>query len=180
MESLKYYVATIYSRIFYNAFALAINNHNQIVGWFKCPNSGPANKELNIHYSGLGYGHQLGAPLFLQEEIHAYLWQNNFFTDLGTLGGKSSQATDINDSGQIVGASLNGDILNNNVNNVDTYIVHAFIWENGLMRDLNNLIIDKPKNVELVLATAINNNGQIVGVAKVGTEEHAFLLKPKE
>jgi len=38
---------------------------------------------------------------------HAFLWEDGVMTDLGTLGGTASNATAINDLGQIVGAIFN-------------------------------------------------------------------------
>jgi probable HAF family extracellular repeat protein len=53
------------------------------------------------------------------------MWENGVIRDLGTLGGRSSQAEGIDDQGRIVGASqvASGDY-------------HAFVWEDGKMRDL--------------------------------------------
>jgi probable HAF family extracellular repeat protein len=68
-------------------------------------------------------------------------------TDLGTLGGTTSQARAINDSGQVVGyASLPGDSASD-----------AFLWSNGKMTDLGSL------DGEGSAALAINNSGQVVG-----------------
>src|SRR5262245_19349150 len=50
------------------------------------------------------------------------------FTDLGTLGGSTSSANDINDGGQIVGAAT-----------IATGDEHAFCWDNGAMIDLGTL-----------------------------------------
>jgi probable HAF family extracellular repeat protein len=78
--------------------------------------------------------------------------------DLGTLGGSSSNATGINDIGQIVGRSetASGD-------------VHAFRWENGAMLDLGTL------GGSSSFATGINELGQIVGESeKAPGEDRAF------
>jgi probable HAF family extracellular repeat protein len=70
-------------------------------------------------------------------------------TDLGTLpGGKFSEATDINNSGQIVGISGQG----------ITYLSHAFLYSGGQMIDLGTLPGDNYS-----WATAINDSGTVVG-----------------
>lgn len=66
-------------------------------------------------------------------------------TDLGTLGGDRSEASSINDKGQIVGNSI--------CHNGET---EAFIWEDGKMTHLAEL--DTPS-----YAYSINNKGQVVG-----------------
>jgi probable HAF family extracellular repeat protein len=56
---------------------------------------------------------------------HAVRWENGIARDLGTLGGRSSQAEGIDDQGRIVGMSQ-----------VASGEAHAFVWEDGKMRDL--------------------------------------------
>lgn len=57
---------------------------------------------------------------------HAELYR---LTDLGTLGGSSSSAFGINDTGQVVGSSaIAGDAVQ-----------HAFLYSNGSMADLGTL-----------------------------------------
>jgi len=71
------------------------------------------------------------------------------FTDLGTLGGDRSEATAINESGQIVGGASLPD---------GTF--HAFLFANGVMSDLGTL-----PGYKSSYATAINDRGQIVGTS---------------
>jgi probable HAF family extracellular repeat protein len=70
-------------------------------------------------------------------------------TDLGTLGGGSVIATDINESGQVVGYAhtANGQW-------------DAFVYQDGSMQDLGTF------GGENSIATGINNSGQVVGKAQ--------------
>ncbi len=91
------------------------------------------------------------------EEIHS----------LGTLpGGTQSYAGGVNDLGQIVGEST-----------VSGGELHACIWENGTLQDLNNLIASGSGWV-LNHASAINRSGQISGFGTINSENHGFLLTP--
>jgi len=87
-------------------------------------------------------------------------------TDLGTLGGQFSTARDINDSGAIVGGAL--------IAGDEAY--HAFLYEDGAMHDLNDLI-DPDAGWELVNALGINNRGEIVAVGHCGDADRVVLLR---
>lgn len=91
--------------------------------------------------------------------FQAFVFAGGHMTDLGTLGGFSSQAQAINDNGQIVGWS------NYNFSSQGT---HAFTYQNGTMVDLHTLA---GLNGGSSSATDINNLGQIVGEV----DGHAFL-----
>ena len=78
-----------------------------------------------------------------------------------------SYAYGVNDSGIVVGYS-----------DVDgSGDPHAFIFENGVMLDLNSLI-DPSSGWILTEAYAINGSGEIVGEGLLDGVEHAFLLDP--
>jgi len=80
-------------------------------------------------------------------------------TNLGTLGGNQSYAYGINNSGQVVGNSL--DSSGN---------THAFLYSSGTMTDLGTL------GGSLSWAYAINDSGQVVGDSLNSSgNDHAFL-----
>lgn len=103
--------------------------------------------------------------------MHAFLWQKSTgMIDLGTLPGDvGSDGDGINDLGQVVGGSWDADGND-----------RAYLWQNGVMTDLNTLIPpDSP--LYLIEATGtINDRGQIAGIALVIStgEVHAFLATP--
>ena len=85
-------------------------------------------------------------------------------TDLGTLGGTSSSAYGINNSGQVVGGAT--------TSSSDTYYpYHAFLWQNGSgMQDLGAL----GGSFSSSCAYGINDRGEVVGSGFFSTS-HAFL-----
>jgi probable HAF family extracellular repeat protein len=86
-------------------------------------------------------------------------------SDLGTLtGGDTSWAFGINDDGRVVGTS-----------NVTGGDFRAFIWENGTMYDLNDLL-DPNDTWELRWATDVNNDGEITGWGTNPSSETRALL----
>lgn len=118
-----------------SSVAYGINNASQIVGYSWRPG--------------------------VYDSNHAFLWDNSIMTDLGTLGGSSSQARAINDSAEIVGWSISDSTLNG----------HAFLWKDGTMIDLGTL------GGEGSSAADINNLGQVVGHSRIADSVniHAFL-----
>ena len=124
------------------------------------------NHACAINTSGQVVGH---SDLAGDTAFHAYIWaKGTGMKDIGTLPGDfASLALGINDGAVVVGASLD-----------PNFNSRAFIWENGVMTDMNDLI---PGNSALYLqqAKAINASGEITGVAANGAGElHGFLATP--
>jgi probable HAF family extracellular repeat protein len=73
----------------------------------------------------------------------------------------------INDRREIVGFLFNPDFTQQ----------HAFLWKNGVMVDLNDLIAQDSQWI-LQMAAGINDSGQIAGQGLINGETHAFLATP--
>jgi probable HAF family extracellular repeat protein len=78
-----------------DTFATAVNNLGQVVGYTSDSFANP---------------------------LHAFLWDHGKLTDLGTLGGATSQALGINDAGQVVGFSEITPV---------NHVFHAFLWDSS-------------------------------------------------
>jgi len=167
--------------------AYAINNFGQTTGYSgDCVNAYHAllwqnGKAINLGTLGGVMGNvgidinnygQVAGVSDLQGDVyyHGFLWTWGVMTDLGTVPGDvSSDADGVNDWGRVVGGSYNA--AGNS---------RAYIWQNGVMTDLNTLI---PPNSPLYLLEAnggINDWGQIVGTAlQISSGEvHSFLATP--
>ncbi len=108
----------------------------------------------NLAWDINGRGHIVGfSDLSGDTVTHAFLWKNGKMTDLGTLPGDVfSFAFGINERDQIVGQSCDA-----------SFNCRAFIWQDGVMYDLNALV--PRSSLSLMLAESINKNGEITGIA---------------
>lgn len=102
--------------------------------------------------------------------LRAFLWtRRDGIRNLGTLPGDvTSQANGINERGQVVGVSCNA-----------AGGCRAFLWENGVMKDLNTLVAPGYGDL-LTTAQDINDRGVITGRAfdpETG-ERPAFVAVP--
>ena len=99
---------------------------------------------------------------------HAFLWTRaGGIRDLGTLpGDANSQGLGVNSSLQVVGVSSGA-------------TNRAFLWENGVMQDLNSLVGPNFPDV-LIVAQHINEDGVIVGRAVLHgtTRQVPFVATP--
>jgi probable HAF family extracellular repeat protein len=171
-----------------NSSANDINDHGQIVGWMGDGLLGEAFFWDNGVATGLGYppggvysearaisnnGKITGRFVIPNPSgegflLRGFLWDQGQWADLGTLlGYVKCFVHDVNDQGIVVGQCTDQDLGG-----------PAFIWRDGVMTDLNELVPSE-MNLDLRIAKAINNNGQILCEA---FDEHssfvAVLLSP--
>ena len=101
----------------------------------------------------------------------AFLLAGGVVKDLGTLmpSHRFSRARSLNNAGQIVGISSSSFFTRGDE--------RAFLYESGLMLDLNALI-PAGSGWSLKEATDINGGGQIVGRGTLNGQERGFLLTP--
>ena len=93
--------------------------------------------------------------------------------DLGTLGGPNSDASGINDLGQIVGVTDTSvkDIVGN-------YISHPFLYTSGTMLDLCNRMTPN-SGWTSISPQVVNDSGEIAGYGwNAKGQKHAFILTP--
>jgi probable HAF family extracellular repeat protein len=119
-------------------------------------------------------GTVIGSASFADGSQHPFLWTRKYgMRDLGLMSSDPTDvintAFEINDRGQMVGGSCD----------VTMQICRGYIWQNGVMTDINELLPDDSP-LYVLLAMAINDEGQIAGLAvDTGTgEAHAFLATP--
>jgi len=166
--------------------AMAINNRGQIVGISSFEGEATWHGFLwdgSMHDLGGSLGGSFSQVYGISEAgdvvgfaslagdttYHAALWRGiGKITDLGVIGGNfpCSSAHSINAKGQVVGEATDCG-----------FTFHSFLWEDGSLFDLNDLIPPSP----LVLASAqtINDRGEIAGTAfDASFNGHAFLLIP--
>jgi probable HAF family extracellular repeat protein len=128
------------------------------------------NTPTNINQRGDVVGFA-GDPAFPDGDIlHAFIWtEKDGIRPLGALPGHiHSEAYGINEKRQVVGISCDADFID----------CRAFIWENGVMTDLNTL---KPAAYTAILEQAkdINEAGEIAGRSfNPVTGRKAFLATP--
>lgn len=109
-------------------------------------------------------GEVVGQSQSARGYMNAFLWDGISMLNLGTLGGNSSYAYGINNLGYVVGASLTG------LNTMD-----GFLYENGIMYDMNSLLIDA-SGWSITGLYGINDSNQVVGTGIFDGVEHAVLL----
>jgi len=146
-----------------DSFVEAVNDNGATAGTAVFPNSGnryaylkqpgKINEQIPIRAGMVnGYatslnnqGTVVGYQQNYDNQTEAFAFKDGVLQNLPGLGGNYTVANDINEKGQIVGAS-----------STPNYEQHAVIWENGNIRDLGAL-------GGASRANAINEKGDIVG-----------------
>ncbi len=120
------------------------------------------------------------------DRVHAFLFDGKTMQDLGSLGAGGTEndrsfALGVNDNDEVVGHTFLPS-ANPLVGDGPIYAPRqvAFVYRNGAMVDLNNLIGSAANNYQLYSATAINNKGEITALAfdKKANVFRAVLLSP--
>lgn len=177
-------------------FATGINNHGQVVGVSgTCANTTPPpyvtashavlwrrdGTPIDLGSLGGGSGATAinergdisGTSTDTDGLPQSFLWTPEtrklvqLVTPAGFVAAVNPCCNTINDEREIVGFMFNADFS----------VQHAFLWKNGVMVDLNDLI---PKDSPWTLqgAFGINDSGQIAGQGLINGEVHAFLATP--
>jgi probable HAF family extracellular repeat protein len=109
---------------------------------------------INDHGDVVGSGRRLN-PGTGEVEVRGFLWRGGELTEILPLAGFSRcSCSDINDARQVVGVCWD---FGGNPN-----IRRAFIWQNGVTTDLNELI-EPDSGLLMTSAASINEAGQIAG-----------------
>jgi probable HAF family extracellular repeat protein len=138
-----------------NGVASWINNRDEIAGWVENMTSDP------------------GCPGPQRFQFKPVIWVNGNVQELPTFGDPNGVAISINDKGQVVGGSGECSLYNQSVL-ANLQPVHALLWQDGVATDLGSL--GGTGHGLGNVATAINNQGQVVGSSDLpgDTANHAF------
>jgi probable HAF family extracellular repeat protein len=163
----------------YETWGMHINNRSEIVGWYI---NGVGRHRGFVWHDGVARSLATWSNASTEDDgfngindpgqvigyshYRAAIWQpDGTMTAVGTLGGTISTASGINNKGQVTGMST-----------TSTGAQRGYIWENGVMTDLNTLI---PANSGWTIraAGAINESGQIIAMG-LSDKLHSVILTP--
>jgi probable HAF family extracellular repeat protein len=175
-----------------NSEALNLNDAGAVVGWSQTagPNPSPraflfangvmtdlgvlghnpfSGPTFSIAYDVNNANQVVGASTTADGHVSPFLYDHGAMRDLGILdGGADGLALALNDAGQVVGYFTTDSTASQ---------THAFLFSDGVMRDLNDLV-PAGSGWTLTSALGINNAGQIIGQGRYDGQSRAFLLTP--
>lgn len=167
-----------------NSWGNDVNSHGVVVG--SSQRSGDTVSRAFIYESVFGAMHDIGTLGGLNSiaygindseqitglsntslgETHAFIYHHGNMMDLGTLGGSFSSGEDINNNGFVVGESTFADGFSG-----------AFLYDGNNMLDLCVLVDCVINGWDgLILASSINDFGDITGFGLIDGQTHAFLI----
>jgi len=160
----------------FESYGYRINNYGHIAGWaafdlesraflhYNCLNHTDIGTLPNGENSiGFGINDQnqvIGESGTANTNLHAFLFENEVLTDLGTLGGSTSSGRDINNSGEATGYSTNS---GGNT--------HAFLWD-----EVEGMVDIETLGGNQSQGFAINDSSVVVGQSSTSDNyQHAFM-----
>jgi probable HAF family extracellular repeat protein len=159
-----------------------INSFGEIVGtsetdivgserafiWLPAPNHGlPAGSHvLDDRLAARAVAISDSGQILINTESQAFVWEAGKLTNVGSLEGSFTRAEDINSLGQVAGYARTAD---------KGFVIHAFLWENGVIVDLNDAIPAESRWT-VQEGRAINERGQIAASGIADGSEHVLLL----
>ncbi|GFE57670.1 hypothetical protein [Geobacter sp. AOG1] len=112
-------------------------------------------------------GQVVGSGIVAWVHIDGFIYQEGEMTRINDFGGSYNYPTALNNLGQVIGTAQSP---------LD-FILHPYIYYNGIMTDLNTLLpASSGWNIEEV--RDINDKGQIIGSGLLNGERHAFIFSP--
>lgn len=130
-------------------------------------------------------GNVVGTAAVTGNAFNGFIYSNGMIRNIGTLvGGINSEALSINNRDQVVGIAdqpYRTSCVDNETGRkfrCTRYVQRAFLYQNNVMTDLNDLI---PANSgwDLDWALDINIRGQIVGYGMKGGVYRAYIMTPR-
>ena len=137
--------------------ATGINDDGWIVGWSLVTDFAPLDQD------------------FVPPK-HAFLWRDGEMIDLGTLGGKNSEALGIDGFGRVVGISDTGEFAPRDCPQCSLNpIRRPFLWHNGVMTSLQD-VVPPDSQLSLRRVADITHDGRILGVAHTDQDDAVVIM----
>jgi len=111
-------------------------------------------------------GEWYNAGLAIVPVQHAFVWQDEKMTDLGTFGGLNSYASSINNSDQVVGVADSSQGR------------QTFLWQNGVKTPLASLV-SATSGWKLESVNRILDDGRVLGIGSFQNGRHIYQLTPQ-